>query len=176
MPGISLSPGCTYEEDQDRFVGDTVPTVYAHVVEDPSDHRLAVEYWTWWYFNRWNNTHESDWEGIQVVFDVGTVAEALQAEPVEVGYAQHEGGERAAWDDDKLTRDGDHPVVWSSVGSHASYYDSAVMLGRSGAEGFGCDDTSNRTRTVAPTPVVMATTARPTTAPPPPRWPTAPTG
>ena len=35
----------------------------------------------------------------------GTVAEALDTEPVSIGYAQHEGGERADWDADKLARE-----------------------------------------------------------------------
>ena len=49
---------------------------------------------------------------VQLVFDASTPAEALQRAPVEVGYSQHEGAERAAWDDDKLERvDGTHPVV-----------------------------------------------------------------
>jgi hypothetical protein len=38
-------------------------------------------------------------------------------------------------------REGDRPVVYSSARSHASYYGSALFLGRSGSEGFGCDDT-----------------------------------
>ena len=39
------------------------------------------------------------------------------ARPVEVGYSQHEGAERAAWDDTKLERvDGTHPVVHPADG------------------------------------------------------------
>lgn len=39
--------------------------------------QLAVQYWFYWYFNDWNNTHESDWKFIQVLFDASTVADAL---------------------------------------------------------------------------------------------------
>ena len=38
--------------------------------------------------------------------------------------------------------DGTHPVVYPSLGSQANYYDSNLYLGRSAAEGVGCDDTA----------------------------------
>ena len=146
FPGSALSPGCIYEEDFDRYTGTVTgqrePVVYAFIAtQDDEPDRLAVQYWFYWYFNDWNNKHESDWEGIQLLFDVGTVEEALQTEPVSTGYAQHEGGERADWDSSKLEREGDRPVVYPSAGSHATYYGSALYLGRSASEGFGCDTT-----------------------------------
>ncbi len=146
FPGGALAPGCIYEEDFDRYTGtvtgDRKPVVYAHIATQADEpDQLAVQYWFWWYFNDWNNKHESDWEGIQLLFDVGTVAEALEAEPVSAGYAQHEGGERAAWESSKLERDGTRPFVYPSAGSHASYFGSALYLGRGASEGFGCDTT-----------------------------------
>lgn len=147
FPGGALEPGCIYEQDFDRYTGTVTgerePVVYAHIatqVDEPD--QLAVQYWFYWYFNDWNNKHESDWEGIQLLFDVGTVDEALQTEPVSVGYAQHEGGERASWDSSKLEREGSRPYVYPSAGSHASYFSSALYLGRSASEGFGCDTTA----------------------------------
>ena len=140
--GLALDPGCVYEQDFDAYTAGTGPTVYAHVVQQADEPDfVAVQYWLYWYYNDWNNTHESDWEFIQVLFEASSVDAALATEPVAVGYAQHEGGERADWDDDKLEREGARPVVYSSAGSHASYFDSAVFLGRSGSEGFGCDTT-----------------------------------
>ncbi len=140
--GLALAPGCVYERDFDVYAAGTEPAVYAHVVQQADEPDfVAVQYWLYWYYNDWNNTHESDWEFIQVLFEASSVDEALASEPVAVGYAQHEGGERADWDDDKLEREGARPVVYSSAGSHASYFDSAVYLGRSGSEGFGCDTT-----------------------------------
>ena len=116
---------------------------------------VFLQYWTYWYYNDWNNKHESDWEGINLMFEASSVEEALASEPVDVGYAQHEGGERADWDDPKLERDGDRPVVYSSAGSHASYYGSALYLGRAASEGFGCDDTSGPSERVDPEVVVL---------------------
>lgn len=155
-PGIALDPGCLYERDYRAFTADLAPTVYAHVVVQP-DHpdRLTVQYWFFWYYNDWNNKHEGDWEGIQVVFPASTAEEALLVEPIEVGYSQHSGGERADWDDAKLERDGDRPVVYTSQRSHASYYGSALYLGRNGSEGFGCDDTGGPTHRVDPDVVLL---------------------
>ncbi|MGH2559023.1 MAG: hypothetical protein ACRDJH_08160 [Thermomicrobiales bacterium] len=80
---------------------------------------------------------------IQVVFDATSVEEALAEDPLEVGYAQHGGGEWAAWDDEKLEKEDDRPVVYVSRGSHASQFDSAIYLGWGEiGTGFGCDVTT----------------------------------
>ena len=88
---------------------------------------------------------------IQLVFDAPTASEALQRSPTEVGYSQHEGAERAAWDDEKLERvDGTHVVVHPAAGSHANFYGEALYLGSSASEGVGCDDTRGPTFDVRP--------------------------
>jgi hypothetical protein len=156
FPGDSLEPGCVYERDFDKYAADVPATVYAHVVQQPDEPDLLfVQYWFYWYYNDWNNKHESDWEGITLQFEAASVAEALESEPVAVGYSQHEGGERAEWDDTKLAREGDRPVVYSSAGSHASYYGSALYLGRSASEGFGCDNTDGPSDRIDPEVVVL---------------------
>lgn len=156
FPGTALSPGCIYETDFRKYAGDEPAAVYAHIVNDPHRRdRIYLQYWFYWYFNDWNNKHESDWEGITLQFDASTIDEALATEPLAVGYSQHEGGERAGWDDDKLTREGDHPVVFSSARSHASYFGEAVYLGRGASEGFGCDTTTGPSDRVVPKVVVL---------------------
>jgi hypothetical protein len=155
-PGNALEPGCTYETDGRRFNAGRPNVVYAQVVRPPDmPDRIVLQYWFFWYFNAFNNTHESDWEGIQLVFAARTVEEALATEPIDVGYAQHEGGERAAWHGEKLEREGDHPVVYSSVGSHSSHYKSTRYLGYNGDEGFGCDNTHGPSRRLHPDVVVL---------------------
>jgi hypothetical protein len=89
----------------------------------------------------YNDKHEGDWEGIQLVFHAPTTRAALRVQPVEIGYAQHEGGERASWGSHKVQRVGTHPIVYSAAGSHASYYSTALWLGTSASQGVGCDDT-----------------------------------
>ncbi len=131
FPGSPLRPGCSYEEGREG---------------------LALQYWLYQPFNDFNNTHESDWEMIQVEFAASDVATALQQEPVRVGYSQHEGVETAQWGDRRLeVLDGTHPVVHPAAGSHANYHDAALFLGRSGQQGFGCDDSrAGRCRCCSP--------------------------
>ncbi len=159
FPGDAFDPGCLYEQDFDRYNADREPTVYAHIAtQADAPDQLAVQYWFFYYYNRYNNLHEGDWEGVQLLFDVGTIAEAVDAEPVSVGYSQHFGGEVAAWDGEKLDRDGDRVVVYPATGSHASYFEQAVYLGRSGSQGFGCDSTIDATERLDPNVVVLPNT------------------
>ena len=139
LPGNPLHPGCGFERDFDTWAAGKPAVAYAHVAAERG--RLAVQYWLYYTFNDFNDKHESDWEFVQVVFDVPSVNEALAEPPTEVGASQHEGGERADWDGEKLKKEGTHPVVYPGSGSHANYYSDELWLGRSAKQGFGCDDT-----------------------------------
>jgi hypothetical protein len=157
FPGDALQPGCSYLHWQEHLGAERTPTVYAHVATDPAHpSELALQYWFFYVFNDWNNLHEGDWEMIQLVFDAPTAAAALHQSPVEVGYSQHEGAERAAWDDPKLERvDRTHPVVHPADGSHANFYGEALYLGSSASEGVGCDDTRGPTVDLRPAVVTI---------------------
>jgi hypothetical protein len=150
FPGDALRPGCTYVEWSRRLA--SAPTAYAHVATEPGvPGRLALQYWFFYVFNDWNNTHEGDWEMIQLNFDAGTAEEALTRRPVEVGFSQHSSAERAGWGDEKLELvGGTHPVVHPAAGSQANFYSSRLYLMRSDAEGMGCDDARDPARTVRP--------------------------
>ena len=152
FPGNALDPGCDYLHWQRRLTVGHTPSVYAHVATDPTHPgKLALQYWLFYVFNDWNNLHEGDWEMIQLIFDASSAAQALNRTPVEIGYSQHEGAEKAAWDDDKLERvDRTHPVVHPASGSHANFFDEALYLGSSAEQGVGCDDTRGPTIDVRP--------------------------
>ncbi len=160
LPGYGLSPGCTYARDLAARVARASlrPTVYAHVAREPGVAGLAVQYWIYWYFNEFNNLHESDWEMVQVAFDGSSAEEALASEPSRVAYAQHSGGEVADWGASKIDTEGTHPVVYAAAGSHASYFGSALYLGtgENGA-GLGCDDTREPLRRIHPGVVTVET-------------------
>ena len=167
FPGDPRRPGCTYETDE-RLRTDELaftPTTYARVVTDPTKGRLVVQYWFFWYFNDWNNTHEADWEMIQIMWDdASTVEEALAQEPDRTAYSQHSAGERGTWGDDKIElEDGTHPRIYSGSGSHASFYSSRTFLqwGENNS-GFGCDITEGASVRVELTPVVVEEPIDPT--------------
>jgi hypothetical protein len=153
FPGDALDPGCVYDEWSKRVTEGHTPAVYAHVArQQDAPGRLALQYWFFYLFNDFNNTHEGDWEMLQLVFDADTPEEALRGEPVEVGYSAHEGAERARWGDDKLELvDGTHPVAYPAAGSHANKFTPALYLGSSASAGVGCDDTRGPHRELRPT-------------------------
>lgn len=142
FPGNALSSSaCSYEEWERRITSRRAPTVYAHVATESG--KLALQYWFFYVYNDFNNKHEGDWELIQLDFDASTPAAALRTRPFEVGYSQHAAAERAEWSSPKLELvEGTHPVVYPAEGSHANYFSAALFLGRSAAQGVGCDNTS----------------------------------
>ena len=144
FPGDPRRPGCTYETDEKSRIEelDLVPSVYARVIYDEEESKLALQYWFFWYFNHWNNTHESDWEGIQIQWDdVAGVENALATPPSRIGYSQHGNGELANWGDDKVQlEDGTHPLVYPAAGSHATFFSNDTFLAWGERNsGFGCD-------------------------------------
>jgi hypothetical protein len=151
FPGDALDAGCGYRRWAKRLTAGSDPVVYAHVVgEDGHADQLALQYWFFYPFNDFNNTHEGDWEMIQLVFDTGEAREALGRDPVEVGYSSHEGAERSDWDDERLELVDGRPVVYPAAGSHANKYSPALWLGSSAEAGVGCDDTRGPHREVRP--------------------------
>ena len=61
------------------------------------------------------------------MFDAGSAPAALTTHPTEVGFSQHEGGERAGWTSTKLSKEGDRPVVYPGSGSHANYFTKRAL-------------------------------------------------
>jgi hypothetical protein len=159
LPGHPVTGRCSYQHWFKRIGAAAPNAVYAHVVTEPGrPGRLALQYWLYYVFNDYNDKHESDWEQIQLHFDANTIGEALQRPPVEVLYSQHEGAERAGWQDDKLEKvGGTHVVTYPGAGSHANYFRNALWLGRSADEGLGCDDSTAPSTRVTPRPVVLPT-------------------
>ena len=158
LPGHPRRPGCRYARDSARLMQGRSSVTYAHVAREPGVRGIAVQYWFYYWFNQFNDLHESDWEMIQVAFDAATVEEALAKGPSELAYAQHNGGERRAWDDSRVEKEGTHPVVYASSGSHASQYWSALFLGNGKhGSGLGCDDTRGPSTRVEPTPLLVPT-------------------
>jgi hypothetical protein len=158
LPGNPLEPGCTYAKDfaAIKAAGDAPPITYAHIAREQGEPGLVLQYWFFYYFNVFNDLHESDWEGMQIAFDAGNAREALGTDPGEIVLFQHAGGERANWDDAKVQQEGNHPIVHPAAGSHATFYDSAVYVenGQRGS-GLGCDNTTEPLRRLEVRPVLV---------------------
>jgi hypothetical protein len=164
VPGKPLSAGCTYAQDFPKVKEERgLPaTTYARIAKEEGRSGLVVQYWFFYYFNQFNDLHEGDWEGMQIAFDADTPREALETGPYEIALFQHEGGEKGAWDDGKVEKEGNHPVVYPAAGSHATFYDPAIYVenGRGGS-GLGCDNTTEPHLRVEPKPVLVPTDPRP---------------
>jgi hypothetical protein len=89
------------------------PTVYFHVTKYDDTGEYAVQYWFLYIFNFRLNEHESDWEQITVRLD-------SDKNPIQALYSAHEGGNDRDWA--KLETEGEHPVVYPALGSHANYF------------------------------------------------------
>lgn len=158
LPGNPLGDTCAYAKDfAEKLAADEAPVVvYARIGRERGHPGFVLQYWFYWYFNEFNDLHESDWEGMQLSFDAETPEEGLSREPDEIILFQHAGGERASWSDPKVQKDGTHPIVYPAAGSHATFYDSTVYVenGQRGS-GLGCDNTSEPLRELRPTPVLL---------------------
>jgi hypothetical protein len=152
FPGDALDAGCDYERWAKRLTAGHEPVVYAHVVTEPTrPGTVALQYWLFYPFNDFNNTHEGDWEMVQLLFDADDAADALGEEPALVGYSAHEGATSSEWEDDKLeVVDETRPVIYPAAGSHANKYSDALWLGSSAEAGVGCDDTRGPHRELSP--------------------------
>jgi hypothetical protein len=164
LPGNALDPGCSYEQWATSLGAE--PSMYGRVTHHAG--KTVAQYWFFWIYNQWNDVHEGDWEMIQLDFEAPSADAALGAGPATYAYAQHEGSEYATVDvnDGKVALiDGTHPVVYAAQGSHAAYFSSSRWFGKSGATGFGCDDTRGPLDQIRPALVALPGDDVPTTGP-----------
>jgi hypothetical protein len=160
LHGDPLGDTCVYARDFAKLKaeGKAPPTTYAHIAHQVGHRGLALQYWFFWYFNQFNDLHEGDWEGMQITFEADDARRALAEGPSEMILFQHAGGERAAWEDSKVEKEGTHPVVYPAAGSHATFYDSTVYVQNgSNGSGVGCDNTSEPLREVRVHPIAIPT-------------------
>jgi len=151
FPGNALDAGCSYERWADHIGASEDPVVYAHVVTEPGRPGVvALQYWFFYPFNDFNNTHEGDWEMVQLNFEADDAASALGTTPAQVGFSAHEGATSSEWEDDTLEVVDSRPVVYPAAGSHANKYSAALWLGSSAEAGVGCDDTRGPHRELSP--------------------------
>jgi hypothetical protein len=155
LKGSPLGDTCVYARSFAALkrAGEAPVVTYAHIARERGYSGFALQFFFFWYFNQFNDLHESDWEGMQLTFDAASPRAALGEEPDRMILFQHAGGERADWDDEKVQTDGRHPVVHPAAGSHATFYSSAVYVenGEHGS-GLGCDKLRATGARAAPAP------------------------
>jgi hypothetical protein len=160
LPGNPVEPGCGYARDfaAVKRAGRAPAVTYARIVRPQDGEDLVLQYWFFYWFNQFNDLHEADWEGMQIVFPADSAREALTVDPTEIGLFQHAGGEKARWDQEKVKKKGTHPVVHPGAGSHATFYESTIFLenGENGS-GLGCDNTTEELRELRPRPQLIPT-------------------
>ncbi len=113
-PNLAARPGSADPRDW---------IVYGHVYAG-RDGGLLVQYWFFYPFNDFHVLfdHEGDWEHVTVRLDA-------QLKPLGAWYARHAWSAPGRWFEwGELEHEGEHPVVLSARGSHASYGEAADVL------------------------------------------------
>jgi hypothetical protein len=105
--------------------------VYGRLVVDEG--RTWLQYWIFYYYDqkqlRGFGSHEGDWELVQVAVGPG-------GQPELVTFAHHESAIGRRWDEVERfrSRAGEHPVVYVSPFSHASYFEPGLHFYRGGVD------------------------------------------
>jgi hypothetical protein len=99
-----------------------------------------ITYWLFYAFNaKETSQHEGDWERVSLRFD-------SRARPTRIAYYAHNGAPRVCTFGEVRRIAGRHPVVFSALGSHASYPSAGDRIGASGKVDH-TDDAGTRWRT-----------------------------
>jgi hypothetical protein len=105
---------------------------YGRVLQQ--DGWIVLQYWFFYLFNNWRsgffgaNDHEADWEMICIYLYEDSNGELT---PEWIAFASHDykGDDlRRRWDDPEVEKVGEHPVIYTGAGSHASYFRKGEYL------------------------------------------------
>ncbi|BBO18391.1 conserved hypothetical protein [Candidatus Brocadia pituitae] len=129
-------------------------TVYARQTKDTNEdgkEKTILQYWFFYVYNDWGtsdklgNTHEGDWEMIQI--ELGE-----NKQPERISFSYHHGGVTFGWDDkdednkDKVSKDGNHPHVYVTLGGHGCWNspDDHTWYQRKALDCWKCTDKTDR--------------------------------
>jgi hypothetical protein len=96
--------------------------VYLRVVRGDGPAELVLQYWLFYHYNDWKNSHEADWECVTQFF----ATRDHRLEPIAAAYSAHLGAYWRRWPDVRTTVGPDgalHPLVYVARGSHANYFE-----------------------------------------------------
>lgn len=137
FPGIMQSQRGRFWKHYGEIVGGSgsdayPPTAYVNVragADLPAEsgggyeNMLVIQYWLFYPYNDWLNTHEGDWEHVDVVLRRQDDGEQWQ--PIAAVCSAHKGGNRLRWGLVEKSDDSEnstHPVAYPAAGSHANYF------------------------------------------------------
>jgi len=87
----------------------------------------TLQYWFFYIYNSWLNSHEGDWELVELIWlkdDLDYIIEN-ELNPDYVVCSKHGWNERREWKDVEKDEE-THPVIFVAKGSHANYFDEGT--------------------------------------------------
>lgn len=113
---------------RDGFMRSNHPgNVVYYALRPIAPQRSVLQYWMFYAFNKFDNSHEGDWEMIGIDLD----HRGDRSIPVRVAYSAHHGSLRKDWTAlvEGKQRVADQPIVYIARGSHANYTASGHQRG-----------------------------------------------
>jgi len=120
---------CTFDGDFDvsnnkanynEMPNDPAEPVWVYIHEVQFEGMTYLEYWYYYVYNNYFNTHNDDWELMVVVLDGND-------DPVEIRYGSH--GNMRNCLPDEVEWDGTHPIAYVEEGGHAMDVDMGNFPG-----------------------------------------------
>lgn len=95
---------------------------------------IVLHYLFFYAMNDWRSTfdgandHESDWEQCFVILEAGRDGDVTPAWFCAAAHDEKGDDLRRRWDDLRLAKTGDHPMVYPGAGSHATYLEQGEYI------------------------------------------------
>ncbi len=131
-------PGGTTAAAQVKYeaIAKADPRVSYHGRVVRADGWIALQYLFFYAMNDWRSTfegandHEADWEQAFVILEDNPGGRPRPAWFAAAAHDEKGDDLRRRWDDPKLEKDGDHPIVYAGAGSHATYLERGEYIMR----------------------------------------------
>ena len=131
-------PGGTTAAAQIKYetIRQTDPRISYHGRVVRADGWIALQYLFFYAMNDWRssfegaNDHEADWEQAFVILEDVPGGPPRPAWFAAAAHDEKGDDLRRRWDDERLEKDDDHPVVYPGAGSHATYLERGEYIMR----------------------------------------------
>jgi len=106
-----------WDEGKDEDFWKSSPTIYGRQFDNGG--YTVLQYWFFYIYNDWDDIHEGDWEMIQIILKEND--ETKMIEPKMITYSIHLGGKTFLWNDSRVRKVKNHPLVYVTLGGHGSW-------------------------------------------------------